>query len=119
MIKKTEAGTEYYTKERCYITELHNTELDPSVSIASARVTPGVTTAWHSVSSTEERYLITHGKGCAETDDTCGVFLNVGDSIIIPAGARQRIRNTGETDLIFLCICTPRFDWVNYNSFEN
>jgi hypothetical protein len=36
---------ETFTEEGCFITELHNTELDPAVSIARARVEPGVLTA--------------------------------------------------------------------------
>jgi mannose-6-phosphate isomerase-like protein (cupin superfamily) len=118
MTKKVSAGAEYYTEERCHIIELHNTANDPNVSIAQARVEPGVTTAWHRVAGTEERYLITHGQGCAEVDDAHTVHLIAGESITIPAGARQRIRNTGETDLVFLCVCTPRFDWNNYESLE-
>ena len=36
----------------------------------------------------------------------------------IPAGVRQRIRNTGPTDLVFLCICTPRFEQSAYRELE-
>ena len=35
--------------------------------------------------------------------------LESGDVVAIPSGERQRIINTGLTDLIFLCICTPPF----------
>jgi mannose-6-phosphate isomerase-like protein (cupin superfamily) len=34
--------------------------------------------------------------------------------VVIPAGVRQRIENIGPGDLIFLCICTPRFCVENY-----
>jgi hypothetical protein len=50
--------SEYYTEERCYITELSNTPNDPDVSIARARVLPGVTTRWHRLRATTERYLM-------------------------------------------------------------
>jgi oxalate decarboxylase/phosphoglucose isomerase-like protein (cupin superfamily) len=34
--------------------------------------------------------------------------------VIIPAGCRQRITNTGPNDLIFLALCSPRFDAACY-----
>ena len=52
-------AVEYYTVERCYINELSNTAGDPDVSIARARVAPGVTTRWHRLRGTAERYVIT------------------------------------------------------------
>jgi hypothetical protein len=48
--------SEFFTEEGCFITELHNTEDDPAVSVARARVEPGVRTALHAV-VVEERYL--------------------------------------------------------------
>jgi mannose-6-phosphate isomerase-like protein (cupin superfamily) len=36
------------------------------------------------------------------------------DVVTIPAGVSQRIHNVGDTDLIFLCVCTPRFDAGGY-----
>ena len=36
-------------------------------------------------------------------------LVGVGDVIIIPEGASQKITNTGQTDLVFYCVCTPRF----------
>ena len=35
--------------------------------------------------------------------------VSVGDVIVIPEGASQKITNTGKTDLVFYCVCTPRF----------
>jgi len=43
IIIKQDLGREYYTGEKCHITELSNTIDDPEVSIARARVEPGVT----------------------------------------------------------------------------
>lgn len=53
--------SEYYMDERCYIVEVSNSEADPALSIARARVTPGVTTRWHCVHDTVERYVIQSG----------------------------------------------------------
>ena len=49
---------EYYFEEGCYITELHNRADDPAVSVARARVPPGVTTRWHTLGGITERYVI-------------------------------------------------------------
>ena len=51
-IKKQNLKKEFYTSEKCYITELSNTPDDPDVSIARARVEPGVTTRWHRLKGT-------------------------------------------------------------------
>ena len=36
-----------------------------------------------------------------------------GDLVTIDAGVCQRIVNIGDTDLIFYCLCTPRFEQKN------
>lgn len=46
-ITKLNLDNEFYTPEKCFITELSNTADDPDVSIARARIEPGVTTRWH------------------------------------------------------------------------
>ena len=58
--------TEYYTEERCFITELRKTADDPGCSIARARVEPGVTTRFHILKGTIERYIILEGTGLVE-----------------------------------------------------
>jgi mannose-6-phosphate isomerase-like protein (cupin superfamily) len=100
--------SEFPTAERCAITELLNHPACPEVSLARARVAPGVTTRLHAVRATVERYVILEGRGLVEVD---GVTAPVGpgDRVLIPADAPQRISNTGPTDLLFDCICTPRF----------
>jgi hypothetical protein len=55
-IRPQNPGDEFYTSERCYIIELSNTPDDPDVSIARARLEPGVTTRWHRLTDTAERY---------------------------------------------------------------
>ena len=105
---------EYFFEEGCFITEVHNTEADPRVSVARARVPVGVTTRWHVLDGITERYLIESGTGMAEIGNAPPQPVSVGDTIIIPPGVAQRIRNTGEHDLVFLAICTPRFVPVAY-----
>jgi mannose-6-phosphate isomerase-like protein (cupin superfamily) len=36
-------------------------------------------------------------------------LVDPGDRILIPPGTPQRITNTGARDLVFDCLCTPRF----------
>jgi len=33
----------------------------------------------------------------------------VGDVVVIPPMTSQKIANTGTTDLVFYCVCTPPF----------
>jgi mannose-6-phosphate isomerase-like protein (cupin superfamily) len=100
---------EYYFEEGCYITELSNTPADPEASIARARVLPGVTTRWHRLTGTTERYVMLEGNGRVEVGDEPARDVGPGDVVVIPPLCRQRITNVGEGDLVFLAICTPRF----------
>ncbi|MBE9568209.1 MAG: cupin domain-containing protein [Proteobacteria bacterium] len=115
-IKKLDSDTEYYFDEGCFITELSNDADDADLSIARARVEPGKTTQWHYLQGVTERYVILEGSGIVEVGDLEPQSVSAGDSIIIPPGERQRIRNTGSTDLIFLALCTPRFTKKAYSS---
>ena len=108
-LKPFNPHAEYYTEERCWINELSNSDADPDLSIAQARVRPGVTTRWHRVNGTIERYVIQSGTGRVEVGDLPPQTVSPGDVVIIPAGCRQRIANIGEDDLVFLAICSPRF----------
>jgi len=46
------------------------------------------------------------------------VLLAKGDCIIIKPDEPQSILNIGDVDLIFLCICQPRFEVRNYKALE-
>ena len=105
---------EFFISEGCFVTELSNTAGDPAVSIARARVPPGVTTRWHRLRGIVERYLILDGRGRAEVGERAPQDVGPGDVVLIPASSRQRIANTGQGDLIFLAICTPRFTCEAY-----
>ena len=117
-IKQQNLGDEFYTSERCFITELSNTPDDPDASIARARVEPGVTTCWHRLKGTAERYYITSGRGRVEIGELPPQEVNAGDVVLIPPMCRQRITNIGSEDLIFLAICTPRFTSEAYEDIE-
>ncbi len=117
-ITQQNSKDEFYTPERCYITELSNTPDDPEVSIARARVEPGVTTSWHRLRGVAERYCITSGVGHVEIGNLPPHDVQPGDIIIIPPMCRQRITNIGQDDLVFLAICTPRFTNDAYEDLE-
>jgi len=109
---------EYFTEERCHILELSNSSHDAGLSIARARVEPGVTTALHRVADTVERYVILSGCGRVDVEGLDPANVEENDVVIIPAGATQRIANTGDVDLVFLAICTPRFQQTCYQHLE-
>ena len=117
-IEPFSAHAEFYTDECCYITELHNSAADEACSIARARVEPGVTTRLHKLQDTIERYVILEGTARVRVGDAAPVEVQAFDVVNIAAGAAQSITNTGEGDLVFLCICTPRFRQHNYVSLD-
>ena len=109
---------EFYTSEGCFINELSNTSEDPEVSIAQARVAPGRTTRWHRLNGTAERYVVLSGEGVVEVGDLPPQRVRPRDVVLIPSNCRQRITNTGTHDLLFLAICTPRFETQAYEDID-
>ena len=109
---------EFLADEGCYILEISNHPDDPAASLARARVEVGKTTAWHYLRDTVERYIILQGSGYVEVGNE-SAEVAIGDVVIIPAGVRQRIKNTGDDELIFNCICTPRFRPENYQTLTD
>jgi mannose-6-phosphate isomerase-like protein (cupin superfamily) len=109
---------EYHIEENCWITELHNTASDPAVSVARVRVEPGEKTRWHTLDGITERYLILEGAGLAEIEKCSPREVLPGDAVTILPGIPQRITNTGNGDLIFLAVCTPRFEPERYTDVE-
>lgn len=116
MILKQNLAAEFSTPERCHIIETSNSAHD-RLSIARARVEPGVTTKLHYVDG-EERYIIAEGTGRVEIGDLAPHDVGPGDVVLIPPRVRQRITNIGHVDLIFYCVCTPRFEQAAYHPLE-
>ena len=110
--------TEYFTPEGCHILEMSNSAADESLSIARARVEPGMTTAWHRVRDTAERYVILEGTGEVELEGRRPESVGPGDVVLIPPGLGQRITNASDEDLVLLALCTPRFRGANYETAE-
>ena len=108
----------WFTEELCHINELSNSAQDQAVSIAQARVERGVTTRWHRLHHTVERYVILSGSGRVEVGALPPAEVGPGDVVVIPAASPQRITNTGTEDLVFLAICSPRFEQQHYEDIE-
>jgi mannose-6-phosphate isomerase-like protein (cupin superfamily) len=117
-IRRFNPNSEFYTTELCHINELSNHADDPGVSIARARVQPGVTTRWHRLNGITERYVILEGEGLVEIGNLAPQELRNGDVVLIPPECPQRITNIGATELIFLAICSPRFRQDAYEDIE-
>jgi mannose-6-phosphate isomerase-like protein (cupin superfamily) len=110
-IVKANTLNPYLTPERCYIAENFS---DKDVSIAVATVKPGVTTKAHHLKGIQEIYIITAGDGKVAFSGLEPTLVHAGDVIVIPAGVSQKITNPGQTNLVFYCVCTPRFTEACY-----
>ena len=113
----TDSPQEFWTGERCWITELLNNDRYPEVSVARTRVEPGVTTDLHSL-SVSEWYLIESGQGQMTVGEQPARRVYPGDVVTIPKHVAQKIQNDGDLDLVFLCVCAPRFSLKCYTSLE-
>jgi mannose-6-phosphate isomerase-like protein (cupin superfamily) len=76
-------------------------------SLAEAELGPGQQTQRHHHARTEEIYVLLEGGGEMEVEgDRANV--DIGDAILIPAGARHQI-TAGERGARFLCCCAPPY----------
>jgi mannose-6-phosphate isomerase-like protein (cupin superfamily) len=79
-----------------------------SVSLAHATVAAGAETVWHRLKDTDEIYFVLSGRGLVSVGDESRE-VEPGDSVWIPAGVPQKIRNLGAQPLTFLCACGPAY----------
>jgi mannose-6-phosphate isomerase-like protein (cupin superfamily) len=114
-IVKANTPHEYLTPEHCFIAENYSNK---DVSIARATVKPGVTTLAHHLIGVQEIYLIANGQGKVTVEGLEPTDVDIGDVVVIPPKTSQKIANTGKTDLVFYCICTPRFTEACYVNEE-
>ena len=78
-------------------------------SLAEARLAPGAATTPHHHAVTEEIYYILSGTAAMTLGHETRP-AGPGDAIAIPPGCRHTIRNTGPTELVFLCTCAPGYE---------
>lgn len=81
-------------------------DLKLDYSLAHAVVRPGQSSAPHRFLEASEVYYILQGRGRMHINNEVS-DVNVGDIIYIPPMAIQHIENTGDTDLVFLCVVAP------------
>lgn len=107
---KRQHSKPYTTKDGSEIRELLHPSLLSSKqqSLAEAIVQPGQTTAAHFHKITEEIYFILQGKGEMFLNGET-LMVSKDDSVLIKPGHIHNIKNTGDTELRFLCCCAPAY----------
>jgi mannose-6-phosphate isomerase-like protein (cupin superfamily) len=80
-------------------------EIDLRYSLAHAVVRPGETSLRHSLTVSEVYYILEGEGEMMIGGETARV--RPGQAIYIPPRSVQCIRNTGRSDLKFLCLCDP------------
>jgi mannose-6-phosphate isomerase-like protein (cupin superfamily) len=78
-------------------------------SLAEATLPPGAATQAHLHPQTEELYYILQGEALMAVEGERRA-VGPGDAIAILPGQRHQIRNTGASDLVFLCCCVPAYE---------
>lgn len=108
-IKKFKDCPEFTAGDHCFLREFLNPLKDKALqlrySLAHAIVKPGQTTVLHALKTSEVYYII-EGSGLMMIDHE-KEKVGPGDTIYIPPLAKQRITNTGKTDLKFICMVDP------------
>ena len=107
-IKDLKSCTEFIAGDNTILREiLHPDKMDIELrySLAHAVIKPGNGSYLHAL-KTSEVYYILEGEGeMFIEDETEKVYP--GHTIYIPPNAKQYIHNSGNTDLVFLCIVDP------------
>lgn len=83
----------------------HQDDLSVRYSFAVAMVEPGGTTYLHRLKNSEV-YFILDGQGEMRVGDETAP-VHAGHAVYIPPKAEQQITNTGDEDLLFVCIVDP------------
>lgn len=83
-----------------------NDALDINYSLAHAIVLPSEQSLPHTLHERSEVYYILKGQGEMHINENTKI-VNAGDTVFIPAGAEQWIKNTKKEDLEFLAIVSP------------
>ncbi|HSM84110.1 MAG TPA: cupin domain-containing protein [Nodosilinea sp.] len=90
--------------------------IDLRYSLAHAVVPVGQVSRPHALATSEVYYILT-GQGAMSIDGEISP-VEPGDAVYIPPGARQYIRNTGETPLVFICLVDPAWRLEDETVFE-
>ena len=109
MLKKLKDIPQFTAGDKTILREvLHpkNDAIEMNYSMAHAVVLVGEKSLPHILHGRSEVYFILSGKGEVHIDEETQV-MEIGDTVFIPAGARQWIENMGEVELVFLAMVSP------------
>ncbi len=107
-IKDLQDCEEFIAGDNSLLRELlHPDKADLAIgySLAHTIVKQGQVSKPHRL-KTSEVYYILEGEGMMHINDE-SARVGPGQAVYIPPHSKQRIQNTGKTDLIFLCIVDP------------
>ncbi|MEN8257132.1 MAG: cupin domain-containing protein [Thermodesulfobacteriota bacterium] len=101
---------EYITKDGSEIREMiHPQHQDnKKISVAEARIKPGMKTEPHYHKKSEEVYVVMAGKGLLRIEDK-RYEIEKGVSIVIMPGQVHGLENTNNEDLVVMCCCAPAY----------
>lgn len=83
-----------------------NDGIESAYSLAHASLDPGKSSLPHALNEQSELYYILRGSGVAYINEEA-YPMTVGDSLLIPKGAKQYMVNEGDEVLDFLCVVSP------------
>lgn len=86
--------------------EREEKSLQMGFSLAHALIKPGERTLTHSLKTSSEFYYILAGEGIIHIDEE-EAPLRPGLVVYIPPKAKQFVENSGESELVFLCLVYP------------
>ncbi len=75
-------------------------------SLAYAELEPGKSSLPHLLEGSAEVYIVLSGAGEVHIDDD-SFRVEAGDTVYIPAGARQFVTSIGQGKLCFYCVVSP------------
>lgn len=83
-----------------------NDNIELNYSLAHAVLEPESASEPHILQTSSELYYILEGNGRAYLNEEA-FDMKAGDFLLIPAGVKQHIQNTGTNKLSFLCVVSP------------
>jgi mannose-6-phosphate isomerase-like protein (cupin superfamily) len=113
-IKDSKDGPYFQAGDHSLLCELlhpgrEEAALKMGFSLARAIVKPGQSTQPHKLKTSTEIFYILEGEGVIHIEQESAPVTR-GQVVYIPPDARQFIRNTGHSDLIFLCLVYPPWE---------